>query len=168
MSQQETGVRTPAAHIDVERRIGADPASAVLLLAAPGSAELWPGVTLEAAQPGDHIVVRVDLLPDAAALVGITEPVIAEVRAEPPQRTPTSFVTRFSFAAPMVPMTTGTLTLTYANAEDGDGTATVAGLTFSVAAEPFATPDFLTALERSARAFLDNLATAAEERSRAA
>jgi|SRR5947208_2215395 len=154
--------------IDIERRIGADPASAVLLLAAPSSAEMWPGVALEGAEPGDHIALRVSLPADAAELVGITQPIRAEVRAEPPQRTPTAFVTRFSFSAPMVPPTTGTLTLTYAPTDGSDVNATIARLVFSVAAEPFATPAFLTALELSAQTFLHNLATAAEERSCAA
>ena len=154
--------------INVERRIDADPASAVLLLAAPAAAELWPDVELEAAEPGDHIKLRIALPPNAAELVGITAPITAEVRAEPPQRTPTAFVMRFAFSAPMVPMTRGTLTLTYAHADDSEANTTVARLMFSVAADPFATPTFLTMLERSARTFLDNLAATAEERSRAA
>jgi hypothetical protein len=154
--------------IDISRRIAADPASAVLLLAAPAAAGLWPGVELESAQPGDHINVHVTLPADAAALVGIPQPIAAAIRAEPPQRTPTSFLMRFSFTAAGVPDTTGTLTLTYAAAEEGEASATVARLTFAVSAEPFATPEFLGMLEASARTFLDNLAAAAEDRSRAA
>jgi hypothetical protein len=170
MSQHDRETRTDRAiaEINVERRIAADPASAVLLLTSPASAELWPGVALESAEPGDHIKLRVVLPPDAAAFVGIAQPITADVRAEPPQRTPTSFVTRFSFVAPMVPNTSGTLTLTYTHADDTDGSATIARLVFAVASEPFATPEFLTALERSAKTFLDHLAAAAEERSHAA
>jgi hypothetical protein len=154
--------------INVVRRIAADPTSAVLLLAAPAAAELWPGVALESVQPGDHIRLQVTLPPEAAELVGISRPITAVVRAEPPQRTPTAFVTRFSFNAPSVPATAGTLTLTYTPAEDDETSATIARVVFDVAAEPFATPAFLTALEQLARTFLDNLAAAAENRSRAA
>jgi hypothetical protein len=155
------------ARIDVERRIAADPTSAVLLLAAPSAAELWPGVTLDSVQPGDHIRLRV-LLPDsAAAMAGVTQPFDAVVRAEPPQRTPTTFVTRFVFSAPAVPTTEGTLTLSYTPA-DGDTNATLARLTFTVAGASLASTDFLTVLERAAVVFLNNLASAAEERSRAA
>ena len=154
--------------IDVSRRIAADPTSAVLLLAAPVAAELWPGVDLVSAEPGDHINVRVVLPADAAAHVGLSQPITADIRAEPPQRTPTSFLIRFSFDAPGVPSTTGTLTLTYAAADEAEASATVARLAFSVSAEPFATPELLAVLEESARTFLANLAAAAEDRSRAA
>src|SRR5436190_23941653 len=98
MAQQET-------RIDVERRIAADPTSAVLLLAAPAAAELWPGVSLQGAAPGDHIRVEVTLPDATAALVDLHSPIAAEVRAESPQRTPTSFVMRFSFDANDVPAT---------------------------------------------------------------
>ena len=163
MSQHDTQRDT---HIDVGRRIAADPASAVLLLAAPAAAELWPGVALESAQPGDQIRLYVRVPPAAADLAGLSAGVSAVVQAEPPQRTPTAFVVRFSFSAAGVPATTGTLMLTYARGEGDETSATIARLSF--AADQATTPGFVAALEYSARRFLDKLAAAAENRSRAA
>ena len=154
------------AQVNVSRRIAADPTSAVLLLAAPAAAELWPGVTLAGTEPGEHITVDVSL-PDAASQIGIEGPIHAQISAELPVRTPTSFVIRFAFTADSVPATTGTLTLEYARGDDED-VATDAQLSFTVAAEPFATPAFLDLLHDLATTFLDNLAGVAEERSRAA
>jgi hypothetical protein len=124
--------------IDVTRRISADPTSAVLLLAAPAA---------------------------IADLVGIDRPIEAVIRTEPPVRTPTSFLIRFSSVAESVPGTDGTLTLTYASTED-DGGATDAQLSLSVA--PGADERFVAVLHDLAGTFLDNLAAAAEQRSRAA
>ena len=156
-----------ATDIDVQRRIAADPTSAVLLLASPAAAELWPGVRLEAVEPGEQIHVRVTLPPEAAAVAGLPEPIVAVVRAEPPQRTPTQFVVRFAFDAAEVPATNGTLTLTYAPVDDREKSATVARVVFSVA-PGYVSDSFLRFLERSARTFLDNLASVAEKRSHAA
>ncbi|MFL6238810.1 MAG: hypothetical protein ACJ735_04850 [Actinomycetes bacterium] len=160
-------MRERDAQVSVERRMAADPASAVLLLAAPSAAELWPGVALTAAEPGDHIEVTVTLPGEAARQAGLPPNVAALVRAAPPQRTPTSFVLRFSFVADGVPPTTGTLTLTYAPGGDEQASATMARLVFTVAAR-FVTPPFVRALEHSAQRFLDNMATLAEARSHAA
>jgi hypothetical protein len=168
VSQPKTQRSSPHTQIQVTRRVSADPTSAVLLLAAPGAAELWPGVTLETAAAGEQIDVRVVLPSEAAEQAGLPQPIQASIRSEAPVRTPTSYVIRFSFDASAVPSTDGTLTLTYARTDDDEGTATDADLVFSVADEPFATREFLCVLEDLARVFLANLATAAEERSRAA
>jgi hypothetical protein len=154
--------------VDVVRRIGADPTSAVLLLVAPTAAEWWPGVELESVQPGDHIKVQLTLPPEVAEAVGDPQTIAGVVRAEAPQRTPTSFVTRFTFSASTIPTTQGVLTLTYSAAEGGETNATIARLTFSVATEPFVQPAFVEGVARSAEEFLANFAAAAENRSRAA
>jgi hypothetical protein len=140
--------------IEVERIIGADPTSGVLLLAAPAAAELWPGASLVSSEPGDHTRVSVDEL---------DEPVL--VRAMPPQRTPTSFLIRFTFTVPGSAPCDGELSLTHARLDDGEPGATLARLVLNV-------PDNADLLRRTltdgAPKFLDNLAAAAEGRSRAA
>jgi uncharacterized protein YndB with AHSA1/START domain len=140
--------------IEFDRIIGADPTSGVLLLAAPAAAELWPGTSLLSSEPGDHSRVSVD---------GIDEPVL--VRAMPPQRTPTAFHIRFTFSVPGSPPCDGELTLTHARLDDGEPGATLARLVLRV-------PDNAELLRRTltegAPTFLDNLAAAAEGRSRAA
>jgi hypothetical protein len=140
--------------IELERRIAADPTSGVLLLAAPAAAELWPGVSLVSSDPGDHTRVTVH---------GFAETVL--VRALPPQRTPTAFVIRFTFVAPGLPPCDGELTLAYAPAADDEPGATLAHLVLHVADNAEA---LQTTLARGAPTFLDNLAAAAEGRSRAA
>jgi hypothetical protein len=153
--------------IDVRRRIAADPTSAVLMLASPAAAEFWPGLTLEGAEPGEHIAVSVQLPSSDGDVHRDGEPIKAVIRAEPPVRTPTSFVIRFSFVATSVPHTDGTLTLTHAPTEDG-GAATDAHLNFTVSSGPFATESLRAMLDGLASTFLNNLSVAAERRSRAA
>jgi hypothetical protein len=89
----------------------------------------------------------------------------ATVRARPPKRTPTSYVTQFEFVGTSVPLTTAQLTLTYAPGTSGP--ATWAVLTLQRDAQVAGAVDG-PLLERMAEQFLDNLARAAEERSRAA
>jgi hypothetical protein len=127
-----------AATIHLTRRIDADPTSAALLLAA-----------------------------DAGALLGTDQPIDAVVRAEPPVRTPTSFVIRFSVVAGDLPPTDGTLRLSYASADD-DGSATDADLRFTIEPGPLGQERSTGGLHDLARTFLANLAAAAEQRSRAA
>jgi hypothetical protein len=153
--------------IDVERRIAADPTSAVLLLAAPIAAELWPGATVQAAEPGDRIRLRVEL-PTAPDVAGQDDPVTAVVQADPPVRTPTAFVIHFSFGAAGLPIVDGDLTLAYASTDGDDVSATIARLVFTASDDTELPAGFPRLLEQSARRFLDNLATAAENRSRAA
>ena len=141
----------------VAQRIAADPTSTALLLAGPTAFELWPGVRRVADVKGG-MVVETDLTPERA--------VAASVRALPPQRTPTSYVTRFQWAGPGLPTTAGELTLAYAPAAEGM-LATQATLVLD--SEPLdgsaLDEDSLAAM---ARGFLVNLAKAAEQRNRAA
>ena len=138
----------------VSRRIGADPTSTALLLAGPAALELWPGVR-RVGEVGGRALVELEPVPTAAS-----------VRALPPQRTPTSFVTRFAWTGPGLPVTDGVLTLGYA--PGGDGTPTTqAVLTLHSTGLAQSRLD-AAALTAMADGFLANLARAAESRSRAA
>ena len=137
-----------------DRRIAADPTSTALLLAGPAALELWPG--LRAVAPvADRVLVEIDI--DEPRLT-----TAATVRALPPRRTPTSFVTSFEWVGPSLPATSGELTLSYA-----PGPATHAEIVLdSVDVDGSAMgPPILKAL---AEGFLANLARLAESRSRAA
>ena len=143
----------------VARRIAADPTSTALLLAGPTALELWPGLR-RVAEVSGRVVVEADIRHAARA---------ASVRALPPQRTPTSYLTRFEWAGPGLPATSGELTLTYAPARDGeDGevrTSAELVLTSSGFEGTVLDADTLTDM---AEGFLANLAEAAELRNRAA
>ena len=140
----------------VVRRIGADPTSTALLLAGPMALELWPGVRL-VGEAGGRVLVE-------AALDAV--PTAASVRALPPQRTPTSFVTRFAWTGPGLPVTEGTLTLAYAPGADG-APSTHASLVLDSTGVVGSRVD-VPALTAMAEEFLANLARAAESRNRAA
>ncbi|MCU1596023.1 MAG: hypothetical protein JWO12_3415 [Frankiales bacterium] len=148
---------SPATRTRVTQRIAADPTSTALLLAGPTAFELWPGVR-RVAEVSGRMVVETDVAPDRLAA--------ASVRALPPKRTPTSYVTRFEWSGPGLPATSAELTLGYAPTGDGE-VGTHAALVLD-------SSDFeesgLTAgqLESMARGFLVNLARAAELRSHAA
>ena len=141
------------------RRIGADPTSTALLLAGPAALELWPGVRRVAEVDGRALVEA-----DIAAPEPV--PTAASVRALPPQRTPTSFVTRFQWTGPGLPVTDGTLTLAYVPGADGSP-ATHAALTLDSDGLEASRVDAGT-LAAMAQGFLANLARAAESRNRAA
>lgn len=144
----------------VVRRIGADPTSTALLLAGPAALELWPGVR-RVGEVGGRILVEAELDADHDRL-----PTAASVRALPPRRTPTSFVTRFAWTGPGLPVTDGTLTLAYAPGADG-APATQAALELDSADVVGSRVDETT-LTAMAEGFLANLARAAESRNRAA
>ena len=147
----------PATRTRVTARIAADPTSTALLLAGPTALELWPGVR-RVADLGGRVVVETHLSPERASA--------ASVRALPPQRTPTSYVTRFEWVGPGLPATRGELTLAYAPTADGElGTHAVLVLDSS-GFEGSALDE--VALRVMARGFLANLARAAELRSHAA
>lgn len=150
-------------HLRVSRRICADPTSTALLLAGPTALELWPGVR-RVGEVGGRVLVEAEL--ETARHEGERQPTAASVRALPPQRTPTSFVTRFAWSGPGLPVTEGTLTLAYAPGADG-APSTHAALTLDSTglAESRVDAGTLTAM---AEGFLANLARAAESRSRAA
>lgn len=87
-------------------------------------------------------------------------PAAAEsVRADPPRRTPTAYVSRFEWTGSELPTTQGELVLSHAATDDG-----------AVATEARLVLDSLspTGLRSLGQAFLHNLATAAELRSHAA
>lgn len=142
----------------VVRRIGADPTSTALLLAGPTALELWPGVRL-VGEVGGRVLVE-------AALCCEPVPTAASVRALPPRRTPTSFVTRFAWTGPGLPVTEGALTLEYAPGADG-APATQASLALESTGVIGSRVDAPT-LTAMAEEFLANLARAAESRNRAA
>jgi len=138
------------------RRIGAEPTSTALLLAGPTALELWPGVR-RVGEVGGRLLVEAELSGSP-----VQAPTAASVRASPPRRTPTSFVTRFTWAGPGLPVTEGTLTLTYA--PGADGTAwTHAALTLDSTGLAASRLD-AAGLSAMAAGFLANLARAAESR----
>ena len=147
------GARTRAT-----RRIDADPTSTALLLAAPAAVELWPGVR-RIGEAGDRTLVETEVLPGGPTTA-------AAVRAEPPRRTPTSYVTRFEWSGYELPATSATLTLAYAPAADGT-VATHAALQLDSEDLQGSRLD-APGLQVLAETFLDNLGRAAEARNQAA
>jgi hypothetical protein len=145
-----------ATRTSVSRLIAADPTSTALLLAGPTALELWPGLR-RVAEVSGRVVVEADIRDTARA---------ASVRALPPQRTPTSYLTRFEWAGPGLPATTGELVLGYAPTHDGE-VGTTAELVLTSSGFEGTDLDEVT-LEEMARGFLANLAHAAEIRNRAA
>ncbi len=95
--------------IAVVRRIDADPASIALLLAGPNVVELWPGVRPIGSVRGHLVVAAPDPAPEGAV----------SVTAHPPRRTPTSFVSAFSWSGPDHAVTDVQLTLAYAPGGQG-------------------------------------------------
>lgn len=142
----------------ITRRIAADPTSTALLLAGPTAIELWPG-TRRIGGAGRFALVETEL----PAAAGVTA---ATVRALPPHRTPTSYVTRFTFSGPGLPATEGTLTLGYTPGRTGTLATTA---TLELLCVPTIGSQLTQArLEALATGFLANLAATAEARSRAA
>jgi len=146
------------ARVRVTRAISADPTSTALLLAGPTAMDLWPGLRRVGEAEG-RVLVEAELNQGEMATFGA-------VRALPPRRTPTAYVTRFETTGPDLPRAQGTLTLGYDQDDEGVS-ATVArfevdveGLEASGLSEP--------SLRALVRGFLDNLAEAAESRSDAA
>ncbi len=141
--------------VSVSRRIGADPTSTALLLAGPSAVDLWPGVERVARVDG-RILVAAHLDPAAP------RPAEIAVSARPPKRTPTSFVTTFTWTGPDLPVTSGTLTLNYVPAVEGVPHAQ-AQLVLEAEGIEDSSLDVL-ALTTMAEGFLANLACAAEAR----
>ena len=141
------------------RRIGADPTSTALLVAGPAALELWPGVRL-VGEAGGRALVEAELRAQDAPLS-----TAASVRALPPRRTPTSFITRFEWAGPGLPVTAGELTLAYAPG-DGHPSTTATLLLHSHGVDGSRVDARI--LTCMAEGFLANLAEAAERRSTAA
>lgn len=147
----------------VVRRIGADPTSTALLLAGPAALELWPGVR-RIGEVGGRALVEAEL--EVVREESERVPTAASVRALPPRRTPTSFVTRFAWTGPGLPVTEGALTLAFVPGADGTpSTHAALELQSSGVADSRING---AALVTMAEGFLANLARAAESRSRAA
>jgi hypothetical protein len=157
------------ARISVERIIRADPTSTALLLAGPSAMDLWPGVQRRVDSPDGRAVVVDANVPTWGAHA---TPAEAVVRARPPRRTPTAYVSEFSFSGPGLPDTTGVLTLIYEPAGDMlHATSALLSLEFRALDGDGKVLDRVRAaraLRGLAAGFLDNLATAAEQRSYAA
>lgn len=158
----------PSTRIHVARRIGADPSSTALLLAGPSALDLWPGVH-RVCQVGGRVLVEAQLVavPDGSGPtwspdVDDAHRSAAAVVARLPRRTPTSFVTSFSWTGPELPATTGEITLTYAPGGKGVP-ATYAELVMDVEQLDSSSLDAY-ALRRMAERFLANLADSAEAR----
>lgn len=155
MSESSAGDR---ARVRVSRTIEADPTSTALLLAGPTAMDLWPGLRRVGEADG-RILVQAELNRGEMLTFG-------SVRALPPHRTPTAYVTRFETVGPDLPQAVGTLTLGYAGAGAGTPTTTaeldvdVVGLESTGLSEP--------CLRALVSGFLNNLAEAAESRSDAA
>jgi hypothetical protein len=143
------------ATIAVDRVIAADPTSTALLLAGPTALDLWPGVTRVA--PG-----LVD-----AVLTGRAARV--SVKARPPRRLPTSYVTRFEFAGDGLPETAGTVTLSYVASDHLPvATAATVTLTWEPTGGAGERARVAAAFRAMAGGFVANLAAAAEARADAA
>lgn len=140
----------------VTREIAADPTSTALLLAGPSAMDMWPGLRRIGTVDG---LVR--------ALAPVTDQTAdVLVRAAPPRRLPTSFVTTFAFTATSenevaVPDADGTLTLQYSERHGEVSTHAVLELI------PRGDGN-LNPIQQLAEGFLDNLGTAAERRATAA
>lgn len=137
-------------------RIAADPTSTALLLTGPAALELWPGVR-RVGDAGRRALVETDLPSHRRTA--------ATVRALPPRRTPTAFITRFEWSGPDLPGTTGELRLSYAHGDATPSTLAELVLTSDGLETGELDADVLATL---ARGFLANLRRAAEERSAAA
>ena len=158
MASTDNGTR-----IRVTRRICADPTSTALLLAGPTAVDLWPGVR-RVGDAGGALLVEADLQgPWTSEQV---PPTAATVRALPPKRTPTAYVSRFTFAGPGLPHTDAVLTLAYVGSLDGTP-VTHAALVLETEDDEDARID-RAGLAAMAERFLHNLRRAAEARSAAA
>ena len=144
----------------VTRRIDADPTSTALLLAGPTAVDLWPGARRTGEDAGRVLV-------ELEAREGEVDGLRVAVRALPPLRTPTAYVTRFGWEGEQVPPVRARLTLAYA--PTGTGTpATHAALELEVGDDDGQAGQAGQALADMAEGFLANLARAAETRNRAA
>ena len=154
----------PRVRTRVTRRISADPTSTALLLAAPAAVELWPGVR-RVGEAGGRALVEAALPAVPQRGPSVVPQTAATVRALPPRRTPTSFVTRFEWAGPGLPPTHGELTLAYLAGGPTPATAASLSLESTDVEGSRVRPETLAEM---AEGFLTNLAVAAERRSTAA
>jgi hypothetical protein len=111
----------------LSRRISADPVSAALLLAGPAALDLAPGLSRVSDAHGHRVLAEAVLPPDPGTGFPETSTVLA-VRAAPPRRTPTSYVTDFTLSGTRVASVTGRLELTAELGAADEPPATVAHL----------------------------------------
>lgn len=126
------------------RLVAGDATSTALLLSGPSALDLWPGLRRVHDAPGHY---------DALGPVGDDAVRRLVVRADPPRRTATSYVTRFSVTGEEVPAASGELRVSGSWAVDHPG-ATVELWLASDAWDPTLERHISSAVE----AFLDNLA----------
>jgi hypothetical protein len=88
--------------VTATRTIPSDPASTALLLAGPSALSFWPGV--------GHVDGVLSPLSANTAIAGSARRLV--VRAEPPRRTPTAYVTSFRVEAEGLPTASGVLRIT--------------------------------------------------------
>jgi hypothetical protein len=88
--------------VTATRTIPSDPASTALLLAGPSALAFWPGI--------QHVDGLLSPLSAETAIAGSARRLV--VRAEPPQRTPTAYVTSFRVDAEGLPSASGQLRVT--------------------------------------------------------
>ncbi len=151
-----------ALRTQLTRQIDADPTSTALLLAGPTALDLWPGLR-RVGEAAGRLLVEADLAASDNRARRLST--AATVRALPPRRTPTSYVTTFAWSGPGLPVTEGELVLHYAPGAHRPGTTARLTLDSEHLAGSALVPG---ELEQMARVFLDNLATAAEARCHAA
>lgn len=126
------------------RRIAGDATSTALLLSGPSALDLWPGLRRVHDAPGHYAALG----PVGDDPVG---PVV--VRADPPRRTATAYVTRFFVVGDQLPEASGELRVHGSWAGDQPGASVEVSLT---------SDGWDLALERqmstAVEGFLDNLA----------
>jgi hypothetical protein len=141
--------------VTATRTIPSDPASTALLLAGPSALGFWPGV--------QHVDGLLSPLSAQAAIAGSARRLV--VRAEPPRRTPTAYVTSFRVEAEGLPTASGELRITrhgwvgdVPTDASPDPTAAVASVQLEFSTEVDYDPAVEEAIVRGVRTFLDNVA----------
>src|SRR4051794_632227 len=152
--------------VTATRIVPADPASTALLLSGPSALEFWPGLSRVS---GATSPVRL-----RASLAGDEDRRLT-IDAQPPRRTPTSYVTHFSVDAEGLPKASGQLRVTrqgwLSSTDTSPGLDSAAGVT-SVRFELHTEVDYDEVLEQeiaaAAELFLDNVAAFAASHAGAA
>ncbi|MDQ1632526.1 MAG: hypothetical protein QOJ32_1347 [Frankiaceae bacterium] len=141
--------------VTATRTIPSDPASTALLLAGPSALGFWPGV--------QHVDGLLSPLSAQAAIAGSARRLV--VRAEPPRRTPTAYVTSFRVEAEGLPSASGELRITrhgwvgdVPTDASPDPTAAVASVRLEFSTEVDYDAAVEEAIVRGVRTFLDNVA----------
>ena len=141
--------------VTATRTIPSDPASTALLLSGPSALGFWPGV--------QHVDGLLSPLSAQAAIAGSARRLV--VRAEPPRRTPTAYVTSFRVEAEGLPSASGELRITrhgwvgdVPTDASPDPTAAVASVRLEFSTDVDYDAAVEEAIVRGVRTFLDNVA----------